>query len=262
MEGLSNQADCIDLHDTRSVLDGESVVETQSQRVLIAERDSDATRALHHRLSQLGIEVSVVERAEEVVAAIERSRPHLIMLDWDFPSVITMEVVRRARSAFDLSSPRLIALSTFSAEQHVVSGLELGVDDYVIKPFSLAEIVARVRALLRARRGSPEERDFLEFGELRMDSCDARATVRDRSVSLRAMEFRLLRFLMRHPERAFRRETLLIGVWGRDSGAEPRAVDVTVQRIRRALEPHGYDGYLQTIRGVGYRLSRSLGGLP
>ena len=159
------------------------------------------------------------------------------------------------RRAPQARAPRLMALSTYSGEQRVVEGLELGLDDYVVKPYSLPELMARVRALLRPITAPPEEQRFLEFHCLRLDLEDARATVFNHRVHLRAVEFRLLEFLMKHPERAFSREQLLNHAWGRGCEADARAVDVTVQRIRRSLEPQGWQGYLQTIRGVGYRLS-------
>jgi len=263
MEGLINRADG-DTELPDSARDLRAIAQQPSrlaqQRVVIVDRDPEALQPLRNKLVQVGFEVCFIGRPEEAVAAIERKQPHLVMLDWDLPGVFTMEVVRQVRHWVGLEGPRLIALSTFAGEERVVSGLELGVDDYVIKPFSLPELVARVRAVLRARKGTVEDADYVEFGELRMDACDERITIRDRRVSLRSMEFRLLRFLLRHPNRAFKRETLLNSVWGHDCDTDLRAVDVTVQRIRKALEPHGYHGYLQTIRGVGYRLSMCVAG--
>jgi len=224
-------------------------------RVLIVDPDSASFQALHGKLSQAGFSVTLHQRSEDALAAIEREQPHLVMLDWDLPGVIAVQVVRHVRGCSSHRETRVIALSTLGDEQHVVSGFEFGIDDYVVKPFSTAEVVARVRAMLRSLHSAAHEMDFLEFGMIRMDASEGRVTVQDRSIGLRSMEFRLLEFLMRHPERACRREQLLERVWGHDCTADPRAVDVTVQRIRRALAPHDCDGYLQTIRGVGYRLS-------
>jgi two-component system, OmpR family, phosphate regulon response regulator PhoB len=229
-----------------------------SYRVLIIDQDTDAVQALGIKLAQAGFTVTSVGSSEDVQDALERDNPHLVMLDWDLPGSITTDLVGRVRLVRRNSTdrtPRLIALSAFSGEQHVASGLEFGLDDYVVKPFSFREVVARVRAVLRPLKTERDEHDYLEFHCIRMDVSEARVTVRDRSVTLRGMEFRLLEFLMRQPERAFYREQMLQRVWGNHVRPDIRTVDVTVQRIRRALAPHGCDAYLQTIRGVGYRIS-------
>jgi two-component system, OmpR family, phosphate regulon response regulator PhoB len=229
----------------------------RAQRILIVERDSQSMQLLSSKLAQAGFAVTMLDRSEDAFAAIDHHNPHLVMLDWDLPGVISVQLLRHLQALAGDRAPRLIALSAFSAEQHVVSGFELGIDDYVVKPFSVAELVARVRAVLRSARFGEEDPNYLEFCQLRMDASEGRVTVRDGTVSLRGMEFRLLEFLMRHPERAFSREALLRRVWGHDCRADQRAVDVTVQRMRRALSPHRCEGYVQTVRGVGYRLSAS-----
>jgi len=233
------------------------LADARTHRILIIEPDSEPQRSLRSRLAAAGFRVAVHHRGDDAHTAIDCHRPHLVMLDWDLPGVITVQLMRHARRSFGARSTRVIALSSFSSEQHVVSGFELGVDDYVVKPFSIGEVVARVRALLRPLRSAEERGDYLEFGPLRMDAGERRVTAQDRTIGLRGMEFRLLEFLMRHPERAFAREHLLDRVWGHDCPAGPRVVDVTIQRIRRALARHEFDRYLQTVRGVGYRLSAS-----
>jgi two-component system phosphate regulon response regulator PhoB len=224
-------------------------------RILIVDRDSKTTEPLHLKLAQAGFSVTTLNSGEDAATEIDRSHPHLVVLDWDLPGFITMDLLRHVRRATGSRTPRLMALSNFSAEQQVVNGLELGLDDYVVKPFSVREVVARVRAVLRSFTTAKDDSDYLEFHRLRMDVSEGRVTVLDRTVSLRSMEFRLLEFMMRHAERAFQREHLLQRVWGHDCRAEVRAVDVTIQRIRHALAPHGCEGYVQTIRGVGYRMS-------
>lgn len=225
------------------------------RRVLIVESDDIAIKTLQLSLAQAGFKVGTLNRAEDARSAIERDNPHLVMINWDLPAVIAMDLVRFIRRDTLSKGPRLIALSTFASEQHVCSGLELGVDDYVIKPFSVPELVARVRAVLRSTEKSAEESLYVEFHELQMDTSCGRLTVAEKAVTLRNMEYRLLQYLMRAPERAFSREVLLDRVWGNNCRTGPRAVDVTVQRIRRALAASGCDCYLQTIRGMGYRLS-------
>jgi len=228
-------------------------------RVLIVENDAESVAALRLKLSQAGFTVRILNRGEDARVAIDRDNPHLIMIDWDLPAMIALDLVRHVRRDSPCKGPRLIALSSFSAEQHIVSGFELGVDDYVIKPFSVPELVARVRAVLRPARYLPQEPCYLEFRELQMDADGGRVTIVDKTIPLRNMEFQLLLFLMRRPGRAYSRETLLQQVWGRNCNAGLRAVDVTIQRIRCALAPHGCGKYLQTIRGVGYRLSATVG---
>ncbi len=228
------------------------------RRVLIVEHDTDSVVNLRLKLSQAGFKVSMLRRGEDARVAVDRDNPHLVMIDWDLPAVIAMDLVRHIRRDTMSKGPRLIALSSFASEQHVVSGFELGVDDYVIKPFSVPEVVARVRAVLRPIRAAETDVNYLEFRELQMDASAGRLTLEGKTVSLRNMEFQLLLFLMRRPERAYGREALLHQVWGRDSRAGIRAVDVTIQRLRRALSPHQCGDYLQTIRGIGYRLSADI----
>ena len=227
-----------------------------ARRVLIIERDPQSVQALRGRLAQAGFQVTVVagEAGEAALAALEE-QPHLVMLDWDLPAVITMQLVHRARRRSPDDTPRLMALSSFAGEQHVVSGFEQGVDDYVVKPYSVPEVVARARAVLRPQRSAVAPRERLDFGFLSLEPDSGRLAARGREVSLRAMELRLLGFFMRHPERAFTREALLKRVWGLESRAGLRAVNVTVQRIRQALAPCGCQQYLQSVRGIGYVLS-------
>jgi two-component system, OmpR family, phosphate regulon response regulator PhoB len=231
-------------------------MEASATRVLIIENDPESMQPLCGKLAEAGFEVTLVGGADGAFEAMEMPPPPLVMLDWDMPAVITTQLLRWTRQPSWDSVSRLIAFSNFSGEQHVVSGFEQGVDDYVVKPFSVAEVVARAQAVLRSSYSLHGTRqDQLDFGHLSLDASGGRVAAHDRPVSLRTMELRLLHFLMRHPERPFTRETLLQRVWGRDSRASLRAVNVTVQRVRQALAPHGCDGYLQSVRGIGYVLS-------
>jgi two-component system phosphate regulon response regulator PhoB len=239
---------------------GSSELQTQSvaqkQRVLIVEGDGHSAEALGHGLTQSGFAVRTLVTGEDPVKAVAAHHPHLVILDWDLPSVVTMALVRCAASQSDRNdTPRLMAVSSHAGEQHVSEGLDLGLDDYVTRPYSLPEVLARVRALLRPGSWVSEQPRLLEFHGLKLEVSEARAFVAGQRVHLRAIEFRLLEFLMRHPERAFTRTQLLDQAWGRERSADERAVDVTVQRIRKTLQSYNWSDYLQTVRGVGYRLS-------
>lgn len=230
------------------------------QRILIVDRDPQLADSLRVKLADAGFEVTVLASVDDALEAIERRSPHLVMMDWDLPPTATLSLLRRVRGFAGKGGTRLIALSELAGEQHVVSGFELGIDDYVVKPYSVPELVARVRAVLRSTRSEESDPNCLQFRQLRMDTGEGRVVVQHGAVKLRAIEFKLLEFLLRNPERAFHRDTLLRRVWGAQSSANVRAVDVTVQRVRRALEPYGYERYLQTIRGIGYRLSATESG--
>jgi len=226
------------------------------QRVLIVDRDSHCTASLGQGLVHSGFAVQTLASGEDPIKAVKAGSPHLVILDWDLPSVVTMALLRCAtqRASRD-NSPRLLAISAHAGDEYIAEGLDLGLDDYVTKPYSVPEVLARVRALLRPGNWSQDTPLLLEFHGLRLDTADARAYVADHRIHLRTVEFRLLEFMMRNPERAFSRAQLLDQAWGRDHEADERAVDVTVQRIRKALLAYDWSGFLQTVRGVGYRLS-------
>lgn len=224
-------------------------------RILIVDPDAQSSRLLEGSLAQAGFSVMALEEGEDPIAAIDRHNPDLVMLDWDLPGVVTLDLVRHVRTNVPIRRTRVIGLSAFSREQQIVAGLEMGLEDYVVKPYSLPELVARVRAVLRTMRQAGRETDRVECGVIELDPAEGRVLARQQIVHLRTGEVRLLQFLMQHPGRLFTREQLLEAAWGRDRSASERAVDVTIQRIRTALEPHGCDGYLQTVRGLGYRLS-------
>jgi len=165
-----------------------------------------------------------------------------------------LEVIQGIRKARLPQAARLIILSALAAEQDVVTGLNLGADDYIAKPFSLREVVARVFAVLRSRPREDLE-SMLSCHELVLDSAANRVTARGQPINLRGVEYRLLEFFMSHSGRTFNRHQLLDHVWGDDSEVDERTVDVNVQRLRRILAESGYQEYIQTVRGYGYRFS-------
>jgi two-component system phosphate regulon response regulator PhoB len=199
--------------------------------------------------------VTTLLSGEDALEAVSRDRPHLIMLDWEYPGIVAARLIHHIQREIPTQRARLMALSLFSGEQHVVAGFEQGIDDYVWRPYSVPVLMARVRAVLRTMHVAIQEPDLLKFQRLRIDLADHRVMVEEHIVPLRPIEFRLLAFLVRNPERVFTREQLLTRVWGRDCEADERAVDVTVQRTRKALACHGGGHYLQTVRAFGYRLS-------
>lgn len=228
---------------------------TAQQRVLIVDQGSETVDTLHARLTQAGFSVATVEENEPLAAAVRRSSPDLVMLDWDLPGVIAIDLINNIRSSKSGSPPRLILLSMLSGDDQIVTGFELGADDYVVKPYSVSEVVARVRAVLRWAEMRRDHSPVLRYHKLELWVDEARVRVRDATVPLRSMEYRVLEFLMRNPGRAFSRAILLDRVWGENCRAQERAVDVVVQRIRKSLAEFGCEDYVQTIRSVGYRLS-------
>jgi two-component system phosphate regulon response regulator PhoB len=228
------------------------------RRVMIIERDTESAAALEGPLAKAGFSVSAYTEGEDVIDAINREHPHLVMLDWELPGAITMNLIKHIQYASPAKRIRLIALSPFASEQQIISGYDLGADAYVVKPYSIRELVARVKAILRPLQRETDNSSYLQFQRLQMDVNAGRLNIGSSAVSLRPIEFRLLEFLLRHPERAFSRQHLLDQIWGRQAQTDVRAVDVNVQRLRRALAPHRCDEYLQTIRSVGYRISANI----
>jgi two-component system phosphate regulon response regulator PhoB len=227
--------------------------ETQEQ-ILIIDPDHAAVEPVRQRLSDLGF---LVRHEVDGAAAINKfaaTPPMLVMLDWNIPGFTAMELIRRARAARAPRAVRLIILSALASEQDVVSGLEWGADDYIAKPYSAREVVARVMAVLRSQRRQ-EYGSALVFDELELDSATARVSARGEPLNLRGAEYRLLEFLMMHAGRTFSREQLLSHVWGKDRDVDVRTVDVNVQRLRKMLADPGYENYIQTVRGFGYRFA-------
>jgi two-component system, OmpR family, phosphate regulon response regulator PhoB len=185
------------------------------------------------------------------VMAVKERPPHLVVLDWNTPGYGALEVIQCVRDKRLPQAVRLIILSALRAEHDIVRGLESGADDYIAKPFSLREAVARISVLLRTptQRREPGP----SFDSLMLDSTTHRVTAQGAALNLRGAEYRLLEFLMLHPGRAFNRSQLVSQVWGGDGDVDERTVDVNVQRLRKILEQPGYGACIQTVRGFGYR---------
>ena len=222
--------------------------------ILIVE-DEPAIQALVLAcLKRAGHAALVAGDAESALRLINLALPDLILLDWMLPGMSGIELARRLRIQERTRRTPIIMLTAKGDERDKISGLETGADDYITKPFSPRELIARIQAVLR--RGAPQAtEDPVQIGELRLDPATHRITAGRKPVILGPTEFRLLHFLMTHSERVHSRNQLLNQVWGDHVFIEERTVDVHIRRLRAALESSGYDGLIQTVRGSGYRIS-------
>jgi two-component system, OmpR family, phosphate regulon response regulator PhoB len=225
-----------------------------TKQILIVDRDVASVEPLRQRLGEAGFVVRAISDGSAAVTAVTERPPHLVIIDWNMPGLAALEVIQGVRKARAPQTVRLIILSALSAEQDVVTGLNLGADDYISKPFSLREVVARVYSVLRCHPHEMQE-SALSCDDLVLDGATNRVTAQGRLLNLRGVEYRLLEFLMAHPGRAFNRTQLLAQVWGGDSEVDERTVDVNVQRLRKILAEPGYEAYIQTVRGFGYRFA-------
>jgi two-component system phosphate regulon response regulator PhoB len=225
-----------------------------SPRVLVVEDEPAIRELLKVSLESAGYRVEVAPDAESAQGAVRASPPDLLLLDWMLPGASGLSFARTLRADPRTRELPVIMLTARSGEADKVAGLEAWVDDYVTKPFSPRELLARIKVLLR--RTAPESAEEpLGVGPLRLDPATHRLTADGEIVALGPTEFRLLRYLMARPERVHSRGQLLDQVWGDDVYIEERTVDVHIRRLRVALEPHGLDSMIETVRGSGYRLA-------
>jgi two-component system phosphate regulon response regulator PhoB len=223
-------------------------------RILVVEDEAAIAELIAINLRHAGYEVARAIDANEAQAAIDGVLPDLVVLDWMLPGESGLALARRWRAHPRTRSLPIIMLTAKALEPDKIAGLDAGADDYVTKPFSPQELLARMRAVLR--RKAPEALDAaVEAGELRLDPATRRVTGRGRELRLGATEFRLLHFFMSHPERVHSRAQLLDRVWGDHVFIEERTVDVHVKRLREALAPAALAGMIETVRGAGYRLA-------
>jgi two-component system phosphate regulon response regulator PhoB len=226
---------------------------TDSPLILLVEDEAAQREVIGYNLAAEGYRVSEAHDGEEAMLLIAETPPDLIILDWMMPNLSGIEVCRRLKLRRETRAIPVIMLSARSDEPDLVRGLETGADDYVIKPYSIAELMARVRANLRRVRPLAAGA-VLEFEDIQLDGETHRVTRAGKEVSLGPTEFRLLANLMEKPGRVLSREQLLDRVWGRDIHVETRTVDVHIGRLRKALCQHGGDDPLRTVRGAGYAL--------
>ncbi len=222
-----------------------------SVKVLIVEDEAPLAELLRYNLEAEGFDVDHATTGEEAELMVAEDRPDLVVLDWMLPSLSGVELCRRIRARQETRAIPILMLTARGEESDRVRGLSTGADDYVVKPFSLPELMARVKAILR--RASPERMaDVLKSGEIELDRAAHRVTRSGREVRLGPTEFRLLEYMMQSPGRVLSREQLLDGVWGRDTYIDERTVDVHIGRLRKALVRGKERDPIRTVRGAGY----------
>jgi two-component system phosphate regulon response regulator PhoB len=223
-------------------------------KILIVDDEPAIRQMVSLALSQANFECLEAADTAEAQARILADKPDLILLDWMLPKVSGMDYARQLRREKLTEDIPVIMLTARTEEEDKVKGLDSGVDDYITKPFSTRELLARIRALLR--RTSPHAAEVtVESGGLSLDPVTHRVTAANKTLNLGPTEFRLLHFFMTHPERVHSRERLLNGVWGNNVYVEERTVDVHIRRLRKILTPTGHERLIQTVRGTGYRFS-------
>lgn len=226
-------------------------------RVLVVEDETAIAELISINLRHAGFEVTLAGTAEQAVLEVDRVLPDLVVLDWMLPGQSGVSLAKRWRTEARTRELPIIMLTARSEEGDKVAGLDAGADDYLTKPFSTQELLARIRAVLRRRM--PEALDSaVEVNGLKLDPTTRRITRGDREVRMGPTEFRLLHFFMTHPERVHSRSQLLDRVWGDHVFIEERTVDVHVKRLREALAPVQCSAMIETVRGAGYRLTQSV----
>mgnify|MGYP002640623372 FL=1 len=221
--------------------------------ILIVEDEAALVEMLTYNLQKAGFHTAIARDGDEAMLAVEEARPDLVLLDWMLPYVSGIEICRRLRRNAETRDLPIILLTARGEEDDRVRGLEAGADDYVVKPFSPSELIARVRAVMRRTRPA-FDKDGLTYSDIVMDMATHRVTRNDQPIDLGPTEYRLLRFLLEHPGRVFSREQLLDSVWGRDAYIEPRTVDVHIRRLRQAMNLPGLPNIIRTVRSAGYAL--------
>jgi len=225
------------------------------QRIAIIEDEADIVEMVRYNLRKAGFEVESFARGREGLEHLRRNPPDLLLLDIMLPDEDGFSICRQLRSDERLKELPVVFLTARGEEIDRIVGLEIGADDYVVKPFSPRELVARVKAILRRQARPAEKSELVEIRGLRLDARTQDVTVRGNPVQLSALEFKLLYFLASHPRQIFTRERLLDEVWGRDCSVTLRTVDVHIRRLREKIEAHPEEPeYIGTVRGAGYRM--------
>jgi two-component system, OmpR family, phosphate regulon response regulator PhoB len=228
-------------------------------RILVVEDEESLTLLLRYNLEVAGYAVESVRRGDDAELRLAEQMPDLVLLDWMLPGLSGVELCRRIRARKETERLPVIMLTARGEEADRVRGLATGADDYVVKPFSVPELVARVGALLR-RTNPAHVASLLAAGDIELDRDTRRIRRGGTALHLGPTEYKLLEFLMRKPGRVFSREQLLDGVWGREAYVDERTVDVHIGRLRKALSPAGEPDPIRTVRGAGYSFDETYDG--
>ena len=221
--------------------------------VLVIEDEDSLATLLQYNLDKEGYRVGIAGDGDEGLLMIDEQAPDLVLLDWMLPKVSGVEICRRLRARSDTRNLPIIMLTARGEESDRIRGLDTGADDYIVKPFTMTELMARIRAVLRRIRPGLAD-DRIRHGDLVIDRVAHRVKRGAREVHLGPTEFRLLDYLMQHPGRVFSREQLLDAVWGSDVYVEARTVDVHIGRLRKALNESADGDPIRTVRSAGYSL--------
>lgn len=232
----------------------EAQLSVTKDNILIVEDEEAIRGMLGYALMKEGFNCQEAPDVETARANIESNRPSLILLDWMLPGMSGVDYARRLRSVPETRDIPIIMLTAKGAEEDKVRALETGADDYITKPFSTRELIARVRAVLRRYTGSKDS-GVIEVEGLLFNPETYRVSADGQDIDISPTEFKLLHFFIGHPERVYSRSQLLDQVWGENVYVEERTVDVHIRRLRKTLEPFGFDKFIQTVRSVGYRFS-------
>jgi len=223
--------------------------------LLVVEDEAAIRDMIGFTLERAGFDWQGVTDAAEADSVMAERSPELIILDWMLPGISGVDYARRVRRDPVSKDIPIIMLTARSDEDDRIRGLDAGADDYISKPFSPRELIARVKAVLRRTTGTEETDTVLQVNGLRLDAISHRVSIENQAVDMGPTEFRLLHFFMAHPERVYSRSQLLDNVWGNNVYIEDRTVDVHIRRLRKVLANQGYDAMIQTVRGAGYRFS-------
>ncbi len=226
-------------------------------KILLVEDEADLVTMLTYNLEKEGFDVVSISDGENAVTKIADEAPSIVLMDWMLPKVSGVEICRLLRRRDDTRNIPVIMLTARGEESDKVKGLSYGADDYVTKPFSVPELVARIKALLRRANPTAGKGGELTFQDIAMDLTTRKVTRDGKYVHLGPTEFRLLRFFMENPRAVFSRDELLTSVWGEDIYVEARTVDVHVRRLRKALNEGGKADYIRTVRAAGYSMDEN-----
>jgi two-component system phosphate regulon response regulator PhoB len=232
---------------------GFSILDSDQPRVLLVEDEATFAGMLRYNLETQGFLVDHVTSGREALSRSAQFRPHVVLLDWTLPGMCGIEVCRRLRSQPETKDVGAIMVTGRAGDQNAVRALDAGADDYVVKPFSVAELIARIWAILRRTRVDPARR-CLQLREIVIDLAAFRVTRNGRNIHLGPTDFRLLKFLMEHPNCTFSREEIIDEIWEASAAVDPRTVDAHVRRLRSAITRDGEPDVIRTVRTAGYVL--------